>query len=219
MGKEVEILDGTGRTIEQCIEDGAHREGQPVFANIDIGYGETTEAVREKIKQIEGVKDASLNAIYVEEDFSQSTLNDTYSFAQVDYFNSINLDFAWKSLVCDYVSFRSMYSGLYMDYSRNYYPAPIAATSSMAPVRIWKSLLEENSIFISYSDEYEDVVVSRSTSPNGPFTGIALVKNGFYTDKTAVKGVQYYYNAFACRYVNGEFYYSGYSDILPMTFH
>lgn len=44
-------------------------------------------------------------------------------------------------------------------------------------------------------------------------------KDGFYTDKTAAKGVQYYYKAFACRYVNGEFYYSGYSDILPMTFH
>lgn len=58
---------------------------------------------------------------------------------------------------------------------------------TMAPIRIWKILLEENSIFISYSDEYEDIVVSRSTSPNGPFTGIALVKMVFIQIKQLQK--------------------------------
>lgn len=135
--------------------------------------------------------------------FSQTTLNDEYSFAQVDCFNSINLDFAWKSLnsAYNYCSFKK---------------TTVAVIDSGIDIN-YNDL--KNSIFISYSDDYEDIVVARSTSPNGPFTGIALVKDGFYTDKTAVKGVQYYYKAFACRYVNGEFYYSGYSDILPMTFH
>ena len=69
VGKEIKNIDSTGRTIEQCIKDGAqHRKGWPIMVSIDVGYRETTEAVGDKISLIQGVKDVSLNGIYYLED-------------------------------------------------------------------------------------------------------------------------------------------------------
>ena len=106
-----------------------------------------------------------------------------------------------------------------MDFYGSDYTTPIAVTPAMAKMQIWKSMNQENSISLSYNDEYEYKAVLRSTSPNGSFTVIARTRDFFYTDSTAVKGVQYYYKAYAYRYIDDKFYYSGYSNVIPMTFN
>lgn len=104
-----------------------------------------------------------------------------------------------------------------VSFARNDSPTPLAAQSKMKSLQIWESTLYNNNIFIYYDDVYWSIAIYRSDTYNGTYTSVGEATSNYFIDTTAEKGKTYYYKALAHTSANGNFYSSGYSNIISMT--
>lgn len=104
---EADIIDGTARTLEQCIEDGIYQEGQKITIRLDIGISGTVQDAVEMLQSVEGIAAVEPNGFYTIDSVGDTDDPDKGS---QNYLNQIDTFGAWEAMLAsnDKCSYRQV---------------------------------------------------------------------------------------------------------------
>lgn len=100
IGDEVLVLDGTGRTLDECVASREEKGRFQLIVGVHIGVSQTVESAIDMLESIEGVEGAQKNG-YIEAEGLEST-NDPFRPEQ-GYLVKENVSEAWNAFTLSYV--------------------------------------------------------------------------------------------------------------------